>query len=130
MIKHEFKYEEQKQEEVINEWHLNAFCYSYSKQKQAIAETIRYINFLLDLAKSFKDTSSHVVKNICRDILIQSYSIMDAIIVCCANKIQKQCVRCNNRRCRYARNYVDINHFEVDRKCFQKAYPFNICLTI
>ena len=86
-------------DEIKKAYYLNNLCIQDTAQLENTAIVIKSILFMHSFLMNNK-LPKDVEANICRSIIIDSYSAIENVVVCLAYKMQNKCLNCR-RQCKY-----------------------------
>lgn len=81
-------------QEIIDQYYLLDFCDENSSQLSNIALAIQNLYYKEAEYRAVSNYNRELCASICRDILINTFSALDGIIICLSKKIQKKCKKC------------------------------------
>ena len=114
-----FKHEEYSVSDIKEAYFLNELC-SDATVIENIAITIQALYFYADILRS-NQYSSTIEASLCRTITIFSYSVLEAIVISLAKKIQTECKDCRYRQCPYRSDTMFHIQFKTGETEFSNA---------
>lgn len=110
--------------DIKREYHLDNLCIQNTAQLENAAIVIQSsLKSLVDL-KGTKQPKQ-VEASLCRHIVIDSYSVIEDVIVCLAYKIQNKCLTCH-KNCLYRSNSLrsSFDEHKNAMKAFDNGYSY------